>query len=114
MKKNGEIVQADDTTFDEIVLKSTVPALVDFWAPWCTPCHAVAPVFEELSREYAGRVKFVKVDVTNAQRIATAMGVMAIPNIVLFDRGEVVDRRVGVQPKSILEEMIEQSLRGSG
>jgi thioredoxin 1 len=114
MKKNGEVAHADDTTFEEVVLKSAVPALVDFWAPWCQPCHVVAPVIEELSREYAGRVKFVKVDVTTAQRTATEMGVMAIPNILLFDRGEVVDRRMGVQPKSVLEEMIQGTLRGSG
>ncbi len=105
------ISHASDATFEETVLRSELPVFVDFWAPWCGPCHMLAPVFEELAAEYKGRVHFIKVNVDEAQQIASSLGVMGIPTIVLFHHGKPVDRQVGVQPKAILSDMLETVLR---
>ena len=104
------ISHASDATFAETVLRSELPVLVDFWAPWCGPCHMVAPIFEELAGEYKGRVQFVKVNVDEAQQIASSLDIMGIPTIVLFHRGNAIDRQVGVQPTAILSEMLETAL----
>jgi thioredoxin 1 len=106
------MVQADGQTFDDVVVKSEIPALVDFWAPWCAPCHVIGPVIEELSREYAGRVKFVKVNVDEARNVAMSLGIMSIPTIAIFTGGRVKNQLIGVQPKAVLEKMIEDSLKG--
>ena len=108
------IVHANDETFEEVVTKSDVPALVDFWAPWCAPCHMVAPVIEELSRDYTGRVKFVKVNVDEARNVAVSLGIMSIPTIALFNQGQVRNQLIGVQSKAVLEEMIQESLKTAG
>ena len=89
------------------VFKSNIPVLVDFWAPWCQPCHMVAPVIEELAQRYAGRIKVVKVNVDEANKVASSMDIRSIPTITLFNRERLVDQRVGVQPKGVLEDMIE-------
>jgi len=107
------IVHADDKTFDDVVIKSDKPALVDFWAPWCGPCHMLAPVFEELASEYKDRVRFVKVNVDEAQGTASSLGIMGIPTIALFHHGKPVDQQVGVQPKAILSNMLETVLRAT-
>ncbi len=114
MVSDEQIVQANDETFDQAVMKSEVPALVDFWAPWCSPCHRVAPIFEEISREYSGRVQFVKVNVDEGGTVASSIGIASIPTLILFDRGRIVDRKVGVQPKAVLEEMILGILKEAG
>jgi len=108
------VLQADDGTFEETVVRSSVPVLVDFWAPWCGPCHMVAPVVEELSREHHGRVKFVKVDVDQARRTAMSLGIMSIPTLILFSRGKPVSQQIGAQPKAVLKEMIQKSLGERG
>ena len=108
MSKPTEIEEAK---FDEAVLKASMPVLVDFWAPWCGPCHVVAPVVEELSREHFGRVKFVKVDVDKAQKTAMSLGIMSIPTIAIFDKGRIVNQLIGVQSKAVLEKMIQDSIK---
>jgi thioredoxin 1 len=105
------VVHVSDETFEEMVVKSDVPVLVDFWAPWCGPCHVVAPVIEELSREHFGRVKFVKVDVDRAQKTAMSLGIMSIPTIAIFDKGRIVNQLIGVQSKAVLEKMIQDSIK---
>ena len=89
-----------DKNFEQIVVGSDVPVLVDFWAPWCGPCRLVGPVLEEVAEEYAGRAKVVKVNVDEERDIAGAMGIRSIPTIALFRGGEVKDVLVGARPKA--------------
>jgi thioredoxin 1 len=106
------IVHASGETFEQVVVKSEIPALVDFWAPWCAPCHVIGPIIEDLSRDYTGRVKFVKVNVDESRNVAMSLGIMSIPTVAIFNKGKVVNQLVGVQPKGVLEKMIEDSLQG--
>ena len=93
------VKQVTDSTFDAEVLKSSIPVLVDFWAEWCGPCRMVAPVVDEVSRLYEGRVKFAKVDVDSNQRIATQYQIRSIPSLYLFKDGRVAGQIVGAVPK---------------
>ena len=88
-----------DATFDEVVLKSKQPVLVDFWAAWCGPCRMVGPVIEEIATEYQGKAVVGKVDVDANQEFAAKYGVRNIPTVLVFHNGEVVGRQVGVAPK---------------
>jgi thioredoxin 1 len=111
MTTDENIVHANGETFEEVVVKSEIPALVDFWAPWCAPCHMISPIVEDLSRDYTGRVKFVKVNVDEAQNVATSLGIMSIPTIAIFNKGKVMNQLIGVQPKAALEKMIDDSIK---
>src|SRR6266849_301688 len=85
---DGKISRLNDGEFDTEVLKSNVPVLVDFYADWCGPCHAIAPTIEALSNEFEGKVKFVKVDVDSNQEVASRYEIMSIPTIMLFENGK--------------------------
>ncbi len=98
------------TEFEETVLKSNVPVLVDFWAEWCGPCKAIGPAIEQLAGEYEGRAKVVKVDVDADPDLATEYGVMSIPAVFLFKGGKVVDQHVGLAPKDRFVEMLNRAL----
>ena len=102
----GSVGEVSDSTFDAEVLKSDVPVLVDFWAPWCGPCKSIAPVIEELSKQYTGKVKFVKVNVDDNPRSPSMYNVRGIPNLVFFKGGKVVDQIVGAVPKEQLNTAI--------
>lgn len=110
----GKVIHVNDGEFETEVLKSDVPVLVDFYADWCGPCHAIAPTIEALSNEFEGRVKFVKVDVDSDQEVASRYEIMSIPTIMLFEKGKVEDSIVGAYPATVYKQHIERALtRGS-
>ncbi len=102
--------EVSDTEFEKEVLKSELPVLVDFWAPWCGPCRMVAPVVEELAQEYDGKVKFVKVNTDDNVRTASTYGIRSIPTLLVFKRGEPVDQIIGFRPKGDLQRSLERAL----
>lgn len=93
------VKKVDDSNFEEEVLKSEIPVLVDFWAGWCMPCKMVEPVVEEIAAEYEGRLKVCKVNVDEAAKIAAEYKIMSIPTLAVFKGGELVERAVGALPK---------------
>lgn len=102
------VAEFNESNFEEEVLKSDTPVLVDFWATWCGPCRAVAPVIDELAGEYDD-VKFGKVDIDANRNIAMKYKVESIPTIIVFKDGEAVQRTMGAQPKSALAKLIDDS-----
>ena len=103
-------LQITDASFEEVVLKSDKPVLVDFWATWCGPCRRLGPVIEEIATEYEGRVVVGKVDVDSNQDYAAKYGVRNIPTVLVFQNGEVVGRQVGVAPKNTYTEALDSLL----
>ncbi len=104
------ITNVTDSTFDTMVLKSDVPALVDFWASWCAPCRAIAPIVDEMANEYSGRLRVTKMNVDDNPATPGRYGVRGIPTLILFKGGKVVDQLVGAVPKSQIKELIEKAL----
>ena len=94
--------EVNEANFEQVVLKSDKPVLVDFWAEWCGPCRMIGPIVEEMSHEFTGKALIVKVDVDNNNGIATKYGIRNIPTILFFKNGEVADKQVGAVPKSTL------------
>ncbi|MXX21236.1 MAG: thioredoxin [Cenarchaeum sp. SB0661_bin_35] len=92
------------------VLDSDVPVFVDFWAEWCGPCRMVSPVLEDLAGDYQGKVKFVKVNVDNAGELASRYNVMSIPTLILFNKGQAVDQKIGAANKDSYRAMIDRAL----
>ena len=103
-------LEITDATFEETVLKSDKPVVVDFWAAWCGPCRMVGPVIEELSNDYEGKAVVGKLDVDANQEFAAKYGVRNIPTVLVFQNGEVVERQVGVAPKKVYAELIDKLL----
>lgn len=107
------IEQGTDANFEELVVDSDVPVLVDFWAPWCGPCRMVGPVLEEVAADYAGRAKIVKVNVDEERQVAGGMGIRSIPTIALFNRGKVKDVLIGARPKGDFTALLDKALAGA-
>ena len=103
----ADIQQVSDSSFDGDVLKADIPVLIDFWAPWCGPCRAIAPIVEELAGEYDGRLKVVKMNVDDNPQTPAQYGVRGIPNLILFKGGEVKQQIVGAVPKAHLVKAID-------
>jgi thioredoxin 1 len=103
-------IAVTDATFQKEVLESDQPTIVDFWASWCGPCRMIAPVFEELSSQYSGKVKFAKVNVDENPKIPANYGVRGIPTLIMFKEGKVVDQVVGAVPKNQLENIVKKVL----
>ena len=106
----ADITELSSSNFEQEVLQSGQPVLVDFWAPWCGPCRMIGPVVEELAGENADSLKVAKINIDDAQDIAATYGVSSIPTLMIFKDGDVIDRFVGVQPKSRLQEAVDQAL----
>lgn len=103
----GNYITLTDDTFDQEVLKSDKPVLVDFWAEWCMPCKMIAPIMEELAKDYDGQVKIAKLDIDENNQTASQYQVMSIPSLLLYKDGEVVERIVGVVPKEQIEGLLD-------
>ena len=106
----GTVTEFSQDNFEQEVLKSDKPVLVDLWAAWCGPCRLIAPVIEELSSEYAGKAKIGKLNVDDHPQVAGRYGVMNIPTLLLFKEGKEVDRIVGVVPKEELARRIDNAI----
>jgi len=102
----SEPVHVTDDTFEAEVIQSDMPAIVDFWAAWCAPCHMIAPILEEIAEEYDGQLKVAKLDVDQNPQVATQFGIMSIPTMILFKDGGAVERLMGYMPKERLLEKI--------
>lgn len=103
-------IAVTDASFEDEVVKSDLPVVVDFWAEWCGPCKSIGPVLEELSTEMDGQVKIAKIDVDKDSAIAAQLGVRGIPALFIFKDGQVVSNRAGAAPKAALEAWIKEAL----
>ena len=106
----ADILEVTDENFDDEIMNSDTPAVVDFWAEWCGPCKMVAPVIEELAKDYQGKIKVAKMDVDQNRTTPTRFGVRNIPTLIFFKGGEVAQTIIGAQPKSSIEDELKKLL----
>ena len=106
----SELLQVTDKNFEEEILKSNLPAMVDFWAEWCGPCRIVGPLVEELAKIYKDKIKIVKMDVDKNRETPIKFGIRNIPTLILFKDGQVTQTIIGAQPKSHIEEELKKLL----
>jgi len=107
---SGTVLQIRGDEFQSEVVRSDRPVVVDFYADWCGPCKVIAPIMEQLSKDYGGRVKFVKVDTDENQELASQFGIMSIPTVMLFSKGEVEDILVGSAPAAVYRQKLDSLL----
>lgn len=102
----SNIIETNDSDFESEVLKADIPVLVDFWAPWCGPCKAIAPILEQISDEQGDKIKIVKVNVDDNQKYAVDFGIKSIPTLLIFNKGELKNQIIGAIPKAEIEKLI--------
>lgn len=107
---NPNVKEVSDSSFDGDILKSSVPVLVDFWAPWCGPCRSVAPIVEDLANQYAGKLRVAKINVDESTEVAMRYQITSIPTFILFKNGQVADRALGALPRSEFVKLIDRNL----
>ena len=107
---NPNVKEVSDSSFDGDILKSSVPVLVDFWAPWCGPCRSVAPIVEDLANQYAGKLKVAKINVDESTEVAMRYQITSIPTFILFKNGQVADRALGALPRSEFVKLIDRNI----
>lgn len=107
---SDKIIYTTDAKFEADVLKSEQPVLVDFWAEWCSPCRAIAPLLDDIANEYEGKMKVAKVDITNNQQTPAKLGIRSIPTLMVFKDGKLVATKVGALSKTQLKEFIDGQL----
>jgi len=110
MADTHTVREVNDTDFQQEVLQANVPVVVDFWAPWCGPCRIVSPVVEELSKDYNGSIRFVKLNTDDNEQSAMQFGIQVLPTLVIFKDGREVNRLIGFSPKEQLKRQIDRSL----
>jgi thioredoxin 1 len=110
MSEGANLFMVTDATFQKEVLEAEQPTFVDFWASWCGPCKMIGPIFEELSKEYSGKVKFAKVNVDENSKIPANYGVRSIPTLIMFKGGKIVEQVIGAVPKSQIENVLKKVL----
>ncbi|MBD5401348.1 thioredoxin [bacterium] len=106
----GNVIEVNDTSFEQEVVNSELPVVVDFWATWCGPCRKLSPVIEEISETYADKVKFVKVNVEESLNTAKTYSVSGLPSLLIFKAGEAVERMAGLMPKATIISNIEKHI----
>lgn len=106
----SDVLNVTDETFDEEIINSDIPVMVDFWAEWCGPCKMVSPVVEELAQEYKGRIKIASMDVDGNRQTPGRLGIRNIPTLILFKGGEVAQTIIGAYPKSYIDEELKKLL----
>jgi thioredoxin 1 len=107
---SDKLVTITDSNFEAEVLKSSKPVLIDFWAPWCGPCRAIAPVVDALANEYDGKVKVAKLNIDENPQVPTKYGIMSIPTLLVFKNGQVVSQVVGAVPRPKIEDALKKAL----
>ena len=110
-KITAGVIEINDDSFEDEVLRCSLPVIVDFWAPWCGPCRMIAPITEKLAEEYEGRLKFCKLNVDDNPQIASKYQIMSIPQVLFFKDGEIVDESTGAVPESVLRSKAESVLQ---
>ena len=107
---SGKVIEVSDASFENDVLKEQKPTLVDFWASWCAPCRAIAPVVSQLADEYDGKVRFTKVNIDENPQVPTRYEIRSIPTLLLFKDGKVLGQVIGAVPKGKLEDLVKKAL----
>ena len=106
----SNVIEINDANFESVVLKSEIPVLVDFWAPWCGPCKLLGPTLEEISLEKEGKLKIVKSNIDENQEMAAKYGIKSIPTMLIFNKGDLKNQLVGSMPKKNIEDVLSQEL----
>jgi len=107
---SADVSHVTDANFEQEVIKSSIPVLIDFWAPWCGPCKAIAPLVDELAKDYAGKLKVVKINVDDNPETPARYGVRGIPNLLIIKNGQVKDQIVGAVPKGHLVKAVDNAI----